>query len=112
MWLVLLLGGVALSHWCQKIVDKSSAVLNLPDSRETQIALDADHKNMCKFASPDEENYKHVSANIVHLANSATKAFEERSPVEDMKTPETMTIVQEAEPSICESISELCGSTY
>ncbi|KAL1999850.1 hypothetical protein VTN02DRAFT_3893 [Thermoascus thermophilus] len=82
------------------IVDKSSAVLNLPDARETRIALDADHKTMCKFASPDEENYKHVSANIVHLANSATKAFEERSLVEDLKTPETMATVQEPEPSI------------
>lgn len=97
---------MTLAHWYQKIVDKNSATLNLPDARETQIALDADHKTICKFSSPDDENYKHVSANIVHLANSATKAFSERSLKGDLNTPESMTLTQEPGPSICRSISE------
>ncbi|SPO04151.1 uncharacterized protein DNG_06834 [Cephalotrichum gorgonifer] len=35
------------------IVDKRSATLNLPESREKQIALPADHSSLCKFESPD-----------------------------------------------------------
>lgn len=57
-----------------KIVEKGSATLGLPDSRETVIALNADHETICRFASEDDENYKHVSALIVDLANSAVQA--------------------------------------
>jgi len=97
---------VILAHRYQKIVDKNSATLDLSDARETQIALDADHKTICKFSSPDDENYKLVSANIVHLANSATEAFSERSQ-KGLSAPESMTLTQEPEPTICKSISEL-----
>jgi hypothetical protein len=34
----------------EKIVDKDSATLNLAGKRETQISIDADHSDMCKFA--------------------------------------------------------------
>ena len=64
---------------CPKIVEKSSATLGLPDSRETVIALDADHETICRFAHEDDENYKHVSALIVDLATSAVQARSEPS---------------------------------
>lgn len=83
------------------MVDKTSATLNLPDSRETQIALDADHKNICKFASPLDENYKQVSRNIVHMANCATKAFEEQSLETNGAILKTADPLPEAERSIC-----------
>ncbi|KAI6747682.1 hypothetical protein HG531_008224 [Fusarium graminearum] len=35
------------------IVDKKSATLNLPGTREKQIAIHADHSTICKFDSPD-----------------------------------------------------------
>lgn len=35
------------------------------------IALGANHETLCRFASEDDENYKHVSALIVDLASSA-----------------------------------------
>ncbi|KAH7304608.1 hypothetical protein B0I35DRAFT_401104 [Stachybotrys elegans] len=35
------------------IVDKKSATLNLPGTREKQIAMDADHSTICKFESAD-----------------------------------------------------------
>ncbi|KAH7230968.1 hypothetical protein BKA59DRAFT_321505 [Fusarium tricinctum] len=35
------------------IVDKKSATLNLPGTREKQIAMHADHSTICKFDSPD-----------------------------------------------------------
>ncbi|KAL1985939.1 hypothetical protein VTN96DRAFT_7204 [Rasamsonia emersonii] len=82
------------------VVDKTSATLNLPDSRETQIALDADHKNICKFASALDENYKQVSRNIVHMANCATKAFEEQSLETNGAILKTADPLPEAERSI------------
>ncbi|KAF4448228.1 hypothetical protein F53441_8335 [Fusarium austroafricanum] len=36
------------------IVDKQSAILNLPGTREKQIAMDADHSSICKFDSADD----------------------------------------------------------
>lgn len=35
------------------IVDKTSSTLNLPGSREKQVALDADHSDICKFEPND-----------------------------------------------------------
>ncbi|KAH7231009.1 hypothetical protein BKA59DRAFT_518303 [Fusarium tricinctum] len=35
------------------IVDQKSATLNLPGTREKQIAMHADHSTICKFDSPD-----------------------------------------------------------
>lgn len=57
-----------------KIVEKSSATLGLPDSRETKVALNADHEMICRFASENDESYKHISSLIVDLANSAVMA--------------------------------------
>lgn len=60
------------------VVEKSSATFDLPDSQETQIALDCDHKAICKFSTTLDPNYDIVSRNIVALANAATQALEEQ----------------------------------
>lgn len=50
-----------------KIVEKDSAVLGLPDSREQTVALDADHEEICKFASEEDEDYQHISIGRAHV---------------------------------------------
>ncbi|KAK5991124.1 Nephrocystin-3-like protein [Cladobotryum mycophilum] len=35
------------------IVDKESAILNLPEDREKQVAMDANHSSICKFRTPE-----------------------------------------------------------
>lgn len=54
-----------------KLVDKNSAILGLPDSREKAVALNANHEEICRFASEENDNYKHVSTLIVDFVNSA-----------------------------------------
>lgn len=57
-----------------KVVERTSSTLGLPDTRERVIALDADHETLCRFASEDDEGYKHVSALIVDLASAAVNS--------------------------------------
>ncbi|OTA79757.1 hypothetical protein M434DRAFT_40981, partial [Hypoxylon sp. CO27-5] len=42
------------------IVDRKSAILGLPSSRERLIPLDADHKNICKFDNDRDPKYRQV----------------------------------------------------
>ncbi|KAI1390113.1 uncharacterized protein F4822DRAFT_224746 [Hypoxylon trugodes] len=53
------------------VVDHDSAVLGLPGTREKQIGLDADHRNICKFASDEDPGYQQVANNIVQMINAA-----------------------------------------
>ncbi|KAK4988131.1 hypothetical protein LTR50_004153 [Elasticomyces elasticus] len=46
--------GLPYSKLTGLIVDKRSATLNLPGSREKQIGINADHSAMCKFASAQQ----------------------------------------------------------
>jgi len=82
------------------IVDKKSATLGLSDTRETQIALDADHNTVCKFASPDGDDYEQVSGNVVFLAESAIKALTERQRLAGLGVPEAA-LQPEPEPPVC-----------
>ncbi|KAI1177631.1 hypothetical protein F4777DRAFT_540755 [Nemania sp. FL0916] len=54
------------------VVDPKSALLGLPGTRERQIAVDADHRNICKFARDDDPTYKLVEGNIAQMVNEAT----------------------------------------
>ena len=58
---------------CDKIVEMRSATLGLPDSSETVLALDADQKSICRFASEDDDDYQRVSSLIVELVASANE---------------------------------------
>ncbi|KAI1205929.1 uncharacterized protein F4807DRAFT_440997 [Annulohypoxylon truncatum] len=53
------------------IVDQSSAVLGLPGTREKQLGLEADHRNICKFNSEEDPRYQQVADNIIDMINAA-----------------------------------------
>lgn len=84
------------------IVERSSAVLGLSDTREKKIALNANHEEICRFASEDDENYRHVSALLVDLVKTAIHSFEEQSIVESFNSFDSNLVdglVEEREPS-------------
>ncbi|KAH6683908.1 hypothetical protein B0J14DRAFT_571676 [Halenospora varia] len=54
------------------VVEKESAVLGLAGTRETAIALNLDHSQICKFDEINEV-YKQVEENIFRLAESAVQ---------------------------------------
>lgn len=45
------------------IVPKTSAIMGLPNERTAH--LDADHRRICKFHSPNDPNYKLLRGNII-----------------------------------------------
>ncbi|KAI0897700.1 hypothetical protein F4806DRAFT_494425 [Annulohypoxylon nitens] len=53
------------------VVDRKSAVLGLPGTREKQLALEADHRSICKFSSDKDPNYQLVAENIIRMINTA-----------------------------------------
>ncbi|KAI1372216.1 hypothetical protein F4677DRAFT_433331 [Hypoxylon crocopeplum] len=53
------------------VVNKSSATLGLPGTREKQIALDANHRNICKFDSEKDSSYQQVADNISRIIADA-----------------------------------------
>ncbi|RMJ26426.1 hypothetical protein PHISP_02698 [Aspergillus sp. HF37] len=71
------------------VVEKNSATLGLPDSRETMVALGANHETLCRFASEDDENYKHVAALLVDLASSAVDTHSRLSRQESFSSTES-----------------------
>lgn len=72
-----------------QIVDKRSATLGLPLNRETQIALDANHSDICKFEAIDSDDYEQVEDNIVQLAQRALLAVKERARLAALNVPGT-----------------------
>lgn len=97
-----------------KIVEKSSAILGLPDTREKKIALNANHEEICRFASEDDENYRHVSAFLVDLVKTRMDS-EEQSIVQSFNSLGSTLVddlVEEREPSFCkfkqEKVSRTC----
>ncbi|KAI9859416.1 MAG: hypothetical protein M1813_006753 [Trichoglossum hirsutum] len=61
------------------IVDKRSATLGLPLNRETQIALNSNHSEICKFESTGSDDYEQVEGNIVELTKKALHAVAEKA---------------------------------
>ncbi|KAK4643734.1 hypothetical protein QC761_0070960 [Podospora bellae-mahoneyi] len=61
------------------IVEKKSAVLNLPGSREKQVPVNADHSSICKFDSPDDPECQLVLGTI---AEELRRAVEPRHIIE------------------------------
>ncbi|KAK4896822.1 hypothetical protein LTR27_005419 [Elasticomyces elasticus] len=56
------------------IVDKKSAVLGLGSNREIRIALDLDHRNICKFGSEYDDDYEMLRDNIVEMIEEAIES--------------------------------------
>lgn len=61
-----------------QVVDKGSATLGLPGTREKQIPVDADHRQICKFNSERDPRYQQVADNIISLMSEAVTAQEKR----------------------------------
>ncbi|KAL6236379.1 hypothetical protein BDW75DRAFT_239330 [Aspergillus navahoensis] len=86
------------------IVEKKSATLGLPDSREITVALLGDHESICRYASEDDDNYKHVSGLITRFAAIAMGECEEASLFGDSSAESTLarlTLVERFDSRIC-----------
>jgi hypothetical protein len=59
-------------------VDRKSATLGLPGTRERQIAMDTDHSHICKFERDDDDTYEQVADNMVELIANAVQAVADR----------------------------------
>ncbi|KAI1735199.1 hypothetical protein F4680DRAFT_453107 [Xylaria scruposa] len=53
------------------VVNKHSATLGLPGSHEKQIALNANHRHMCKFESAEDPIYQQVEINLLEMIQDA-----------------------------------------
>lgn len=56
-------------------------MINLPGNRETQLRINADHSNMCRFdlsVQVDLDNYKKVERNLQMLCADALTKFVRR----------------------------------
>jgi hypothetical protein len=49
--------------------------------------MEADHTNVCKFESADDDNYEQVAGNIVELVEAATKAYVEKQRMTALVPP-------------------------
>ncbi|KAL4986457.1 hypothetical protein BDW68DRAFT_178771 [Aspergillus falconensis] len=72
------------------IVEKKSATLGLPDSREITVALLGDHESICRYASEEDDNYKHVSGLITRFAAIAMRESDEASLFGDSNAESTL----------------------
>lgn len=54
-----------------QIVDKRSATLNLPGSREKQVPMHADHSSICKFDKADSPACKLAVGTIAMMLERA-----------------------------------------
>lgn len=59
-------------------MDKKSATLGLPGTREKQIAMDADHSHICKFERDNDDAYEQVADNMAELIANAVQAVADR----------------------------------
>jgi len=68
-------------------VDKKSATLGLSGKREKQLSLAADHASICKFESPDGDDFEQVIGNLEDMAEGALKNLAVRKRMEDLSIP-------------------------
>ncbi|MCJ1383288.1 hypothetical protein MMC17_006401 [Xylographa soralifera] len=78
------------------IVDKKSATLGLPGLRERQIPMEADHADVCKYASADDDNYEQVSFNLVRLVKNAVRNAAERARLAHLNVPSSAPLLEPA----------------
>lgn len=83
----------------QKIVPKESAILGLP--KEQAIAMNANHEEICRFSSEEDEDYKHVSRLIVDLVNSEIEGRKGLTLVERLCNLDTSSADDLVKPSFC-----------
>jgi hypothetical protein len=59
-------------------VDKNSALLQLPDSLEAKIPVDADHSHIVKFDSKNNQSYSSTVRILREFERDAIKVVSER----------------------------------
>ena len=59
-------------------VDSGSALLDLPDSTETKIPVNADHSQIVKFDSRNAETYKTATEYLKQFEQDARKVISDR----------------------------------
>ncbi|RDW58022.1 hypothetical protein BP6252_13433 [Coleophoma cylindrospora] len=69
------------------IVDRKSATLGLSGKRETQVHLAADHDSICKFESPEGDDFEIVIGGIRKMVQNALSAERERKRMDDLSVP-------------------------
>ncbi|RDW91132.1 hypothetical protein BP5796_02297 [Coleophoma crateriformis] len=69
------------------IVDRQSATLGLSGKREKQVHLAADHDSICKFESPEGDDFELVIGNIRKMVQNALNAELERKRMDDLSVP-------------------------
>lgn len=94
-----------------KTVKKKSATLGLPLTREKRIPLKTDHEGICKFASEDSEDYKHVSELIVELVASNMGDQKEPSLTKSFKSRDTTLVDESPRTGHCNSTERSYGLT-
>lgn len=72
-------------------------MLGAPD--ELQIGLNADHGNMCRFSSPEDNIYIQVQHNIVYLVQEVIKSARSGGNAGPSETPHGVQFAPAAEPS-------------
>lgn len=70
---------ILLTALAVQIVEKKSATLGLPDSREITVALAGDHESICRYRSEEDDRYIHVSSLITRFAAIAMRECDEVS---------------------------------
>lgn len=92
-----------------KVVEKRSAALGSPASRETVVALNASHSQICRFASEDDEEYQRVSQLIADLASSAIEDVMERSLPDSPNYSESTMLEDHLEAGFCKMNKKRLG---
>ncbi|KAJ0414986.1 hypothetical protein BJY00DRAFT_294203 [Aspergillus carlsbadensis] len=83
------------------IVEKKSATLGLPDTREMTVAVAGDHESICRFRSEEDDSYIHVSGLITRFAAIAMHESDEVSLFGGSFSTETALVATNAEQKIC-----------
>ena len=80
-------------------MDKKSATLGLPGTREKQIAMDADHSQICKFERDDDDAYEQVADNMVELIANAVQAVADRERLARLRVLHSGPSLESQEPA-------------
>jgi protein SERAC1 len=59
-------------------VDSDSSILQLPDSMETKIPVNADHSQIVKFDNRNDEAYKAALGHLKKFEQDAGRAISDR----------------------------------
>ncbi|KAK2749871.1 hypothetical protein FQN57_005287 [Myotisia sp. PD_48] len=80
-----------------RIVERKSAILGLSGSRETQLAIQADHSTICKFSASDDPCLELVMGTIVTDMGRALKLHRRAGIVNKIRTAITSRENQQAQ---------------